>query len=92
MQAIFHQRFTAIHPFRDGNGRTARALTTLLPWRAGFPIEILILQRVLDTHRDGYIAALRAADRGGLDAWVQFFADAVREALAEAVSGHHSEH
>ena len=82
--AIFHQRFTAIHPFRDGNGRTARALTTLLLWRAGFPTEILVLQRVLDARRDSYIAALRAADRGGLDAWVQFLADAVREALAEA--------
>src|SRR5512137_2611579 len=46
--AIFHQRFTAIHPFRDGNGRTARALTTLLLWRAGFPAEILLLQRILD--------------------------------------------
>lgn len=79
--ALFHQRFTAIHPFRDGNGRTARALTTLLLWRAGFPAQILALQRILDERRNAYIAALRAADQGNRQGWVQFFADAVVDAL-----------
>lgn len=79
--ALFHQRFTAIHPFRDGNGRTARALTTLLLWRAGFPAEILVLQRILDERRDAYVASLRAADRGRYQNWVQFFAQAVLDAL-----------
>jgi fido (protein-threonine AMPylation protein) len=86
--ALFHQRFTAIHPFRDGNGRTARALTTLLLWRAGFPAKILILQRVLDEKRDAYIAALRMADQGNVQGWVQFFSEAVADALqAEAYPG-----
>lgn len=80
---IFHQRFTAIHPFRDGNGRTARALTTLILWRAGFPLEILILQRILDERRANYISALREADRGKLAVWVEFFVEAVRDALRE---------
>lgn len=84
--AIFHQRFTAIHPFRDGNGRTARALTTLSLWRAGFPIEILLLQRVLDERRESYIAALRQADHGALQGWIRFFAQAVRDALRLAAA------
>jgi Fic family protein len=84
--AIFHQRFTAIHPFRDGNGRSARALTTLLLWRAGFPVEILLLQRVLDERRESYIAALRQADRGDLGGWTRFFAQAVRDALRLAAA------
>jgi Fic family protein len=84
--AIFHQRFTAIHPFRDGNGRTARALTTLLLWRAGFPLEVLILQRVLDERRDAYMGALRAADHGDLAGWVRFFVEAVRDAIREGKS------
>lgn len=79
--ALFHQRFTAIHPFRDGNGRTARALTTLLLWRSHFPTEILVLQRILDERRDAYISALRAADQGKTQQWVQFFAEAVADAL-----------
>ena len=84
--AIFHQRFTAIHPFRDGNGRTARALTTLLLWRAGFPAEILLLQRILDERRDLYITALRQADQGELAGWTRFFAQAVRDALRLAAA------
>ncbi len=81
--AIFHQRFTAIHPFRDGNGRTARAITMLLLVRSGFPLEVLILQRILDERRDAYIAALRHADQGQMNGWMQFFAEVVREALRE---------
>ena len=33
--AWLHHRFTQIHPYRDGNGRVARALTTLVLLRAG---------------------------------------------------------
>lgn len=83
--AIFHQRLTAIHPFRDGNGRTARALTTLLLRRDGFPIEILAMQRVMDERRNVYIAALQEADQGDLSGWLQFFATAVRDALQETI-------
>ncbi len=81
--AIFHQRFTAIHPFRDGNGRTARALTTLLLRRNDFSIEILALQRVIDERRNAYITTLQQADQGDLNSWLQFFSIAVRDALQE---------
>lgn len=83
--AIFHQRFTAIHPFRDGNGRTARALTILLLQRDGFPLEILALQRVLDERRDIYISTLREADRGALSGWLRFFAEVVHDALQQTM-------
>lgn len=32
----FHVVFAAIHPFRDGNGRTARVLASLIMFRGGF--------------------------------------------------------
>ena len=32
-----HFRLTAIHPFADGNGRTARLLMNLLLLRGGYP-------------------------------------------------------
>ncbi len=83
--AIFHRRFTAIHPFRDGNGRTARALVTLLLWREGYAFSLFILQRILDERREAYIAALCAADRGDEAGWIAFFVRAVRDALAEAL-------
>jgi len=50
-------------------------------WRSGFPAEILVLQRILDERRDAYISALRAADQGKRQQWVQFFAEAVADAL-----------
>jgi Fic family protein len=83
--AIFHQRLTAIHPFRDGNGRTARALTTLLLRRDDFPIEIFALQRVVDERRNVYIATLQEADQGDPNGWLQFFTIAVRDALQGAI-------
>lgn len=86
MTWIEHHRFTSIHPFRDGNGRTARAITTLLLWGAGFPAEILLLQRVLDVRRADYIESLRRADQGDVQSWVVFFAEALRAALQLAVS------
>jgi fido (protein-threonine AMPylation protein) len=83
--ALFHLRLTAIHPFRDGNGRTARAAVTLLLWREGYGYELLTLQRILDANRDAYVRALRSADAGDVHGWVVFFVDAVRNALLETV-------
>jgi fido (protein-threonine AMPylation protein) len=79
--AIFHHEFTRIHPFRDGNGRTARALMTLMLCREGFEYEVLILQKLLDERRNAYIHALRTADNGDLTEWILFFAHALRDAL-----------
>ncbi|MDO9399769.1 MAG: Fic family protein, partial [bacterium] len=33
---IVHQEIAAIHPFSDGNGRTARALATLILYQRGY--------------------------------------------------------
>lgn len=51
--SIAHYRFVSIHPFRDGNGRTARLLMNLLLIRAGYPILVINNQI-----RNDYINAL----------------------------------
>jgi Fic family protein len=57
---ILHAWLVHIHPFIDGNGRTARAITNLELIRAGYP-PIIIKKK----ERDRYIEALSESDSGG---------------------------
>ncbi|NJL89043.1 MAG: Fic family protein [Coleofasciculaceae cyanobacterium SM2_1_6] len=50
---LAHYRLVSIHPFRDGNGRTARLLMNLLLIRSGYPIVVIRNQI-----RNDYINAL----------------------------------
>jgi Fic family protein len=76
-----HHRFTQIHPYQDGNGRVARALTTLVLLRAR--LLPLVLDRDL---RTDYIAALEIADGGDLSRLAQLFARLERNAILQALS------
>ncbi len=59
--AWLHHRFVQIHPFQDGNGRVARALTLLSLERNKYP------PMVVDRHRrNPYIEALDRANDGDL--------------------------
>ena len=60
--AWFHHRFAQIHPFQDGNGRVARALTSAVLLKA----DHLVLVIRDEEHREGYLDALAAADSGDL--------------------------
>jgi Fic family protein len=50
-----HAWLVAIHPFADGNGRTARLLMNLVLLRAGYPPVVIGPE-----HREAYIDALQA--------------------------------
>jgi Fic family protein len=57
--AIAHYQFATIHPYYDGNGRTARLLTTLLLWKLGFSLKgIYNLEEYYAKNLDGYYDAL----------------------------------
>lgn len=56
---IAHIQLVAIHPFWDGNGRTARALSTLLLQRSNFSFKkLLSLEAVILHLRDQYFSAI----------------------------------
>jgi len=76
-----HHRFTQIHPYQDGNGRVARALTTLVLLRAD--LLPLVVDRDLRTE---YIKALELADKADLSALVEIFARLERNAILQALS------
>lgn len=56
--SIFHGRFLEIHPFEDGNGRTARFLLNTILVNKEYPP--LIIRK---TNREKYIKCLRAFDK-----------------------------
>jgi hypothetical protein len=66
--AWLHHRFIQIHPFEDGNGRVARALTLLVLLRAHY--APLVVDR---RQRETYIHALDAANDGDLSDLIRFF-------------------
>jgi len=60
LAASVHLEFVAIHPFNDGNGRTARALGRLILVRGGYAFDGLVsLDALLDNQRRDYFAAIR---------------------------------
>lgn len=60
----FHYRFVRIHPFCDGNGRMARALSTFLIAKH-LPTVLSLstpVNEVLREHREEYVGVLRYCD------------------------------
>ncbi len=82
-----HFRLTAIHPFGDGNGRTARLLMNLLLLRGGYPpIAVRLEDRspYLDTLERASLtndlAPFQAFMHGRLDATLDDYLSALRQA------------
>ena len=62
-----HHEFVLIHPFDDGNGRVARLLTNYVLLRFGLPPLI-----VKSADKPNYLATLRLADVGRLEAFTEY--------------------
>nr|MBC8504791.1 Fic family protein [Chloroflexota bacterium] len=76
LAALAHHRLVSIHPFEDGNGRTARLVMNLLLMQAGFPPTVI--ERV---HRKQYYRVLAQADAGNPAPLVNFVGRAVERSL-----------
>jgi len=74
--AMFHHKFVHIHPFQDGNGRTARLLMNIFLMQYGFPIAI-----IQKNDRQKYYRVLEMADNGNYKPLVLFVAQAVLRSL-----------
>ena len=72
---IAHYQLVAIHPFLDGNGRTARALANLILYRSSYDIKKLFsLEEYYDVNSADYYEALQSVlTTGELTKWLEYF-------------------
>jgi Fic family protein len=83
---LAHYELVRIHPFVDGNGRTARALATLILYIRDFDIKrFFTLDDYYDSDRKAYYAALKSVDENNLDTtqWIEYFTDGVLISINE---------
>lgn len=84
---VVHQEIAAIHPFSDGNGRTARALATLILYQRGYDFRRLFaLEDHYNQARNDYYQAIaigktyaeRAVD---FTPWLEYFIKGFKEEI-----------
>lgn len=77
LSAEFHFRYVYIHPFIDGNGRSARLLMNLILMKNGYPISV-----IKNEDRDEYMKALEiASTTGNTKDFINMVANAVDKSL-----------
>ncbi|EDP96640.1 Fic family protein [Kordia algicida OT-1] len=82
LAAEFHYKFIRIHPFDDGNGRTARILMNFILMKYGFPPTIIKTE-----DKENYFAALRLADAGNIEAFINYIAQNLVYSLQLMIAG-----
>ncbi len=76
-----HYRLISIHPFIDGNGRTARLLMNVILLQNGYPLTTIRLEQ-----RQAYLEAIEAARTSGdMEPFYQIHLEALAESLGMAI-------
>lgn len=91
--AVAHYQFATIHPYYDGNGRTARLLTTLILHTAGYGMKGLYsLEEYYATNLGRYYEALTVGPshnyylgraESEITGFVQFFVEGMADAFGK---------
>lgn len=75
-----------IHPFLDGNGRSARLLSTLCLYRKGYDFKRLFtISEYYDRSRSDYYKAIQSVRENDMDmtGWLEYFTHALSEQMQE---------
>lgn len=84
--AFAHLWFVTLHPFEDGNGRIARALTDMQLARADQSKQrFYSMSAQIQAERNSYYAILEATQKGDLDItpWLQWFLNCLLHSMAQ---------
>jgi len=76
MSAFIHYGLVEIHPFVDGNGRTARLIMNLFLMHHGYPVTM-----VLKVDRKKYYNRLKTADQGNTKPFIDFIGRSIERSL-----------
>jgi len=83
---IVHYELVRIHPFLDGNGRVARALSTLILFLEGYDIrKFFSLEEYFDSDAARYYYALQSVEKnkGDLTFWLEYFTEGLSIELSK---------
>ena len=72
LACLVHSEFTRIHPFADGNGRTARIISNFILQKNGYPMFFIDVK-----DRRKYYEALDKSDGGDEKGFVKFIFDII---------------
>ena len=78
LAATFHNKFVTIHPFLDGNGRTARLLMNLILLKSGYSITI-----IPPIYRADYIACAYQGNKNNHIPFINLLSSMVYESQKE---------
>jgi len=86
MAGVAQHRFVDIHPFLDGNGRTARVLCTLILYQNGYDFKRLFsLSEFYDKNRRQYYDSIQSVREMGMDTtvWLEYFVRGLKNQMLE---------
>ena len=89
MSGIAQFQLVHIHPFLDGNGRTARLLSTLCLYQRGYDFKKLFtISEYYDRNRTDYYQAIQSVRQQDMDmtGWVEYFVQGLSTQLQEVKS------
>ena len=85
LAAQMHEKLVSVHPFIDGNGRTARLVMNLILMQHGYPIANI---KGDNETRRRYYETLEEASSGDNSAFVEFIEDVVIQSLTYYLENH----
>lgn len=86
LAGIVQFQFVHVHPFLDGNGRTARLLSTLILYKTGYDFKRLFtISEYYDKDRPAYYNAIQSVRNNDMDmtGWIEYFVNGLKAQMVE---------